>query len=216
MSLVIRPIEHNDIESCGRIGYEAHKAISSTHGYPSEQPSVEFGIGLINSLLDNPNSWGVLAERHGKTLGSIFLVLPGGVADPDPDNPWRIIEPPYFYSYGDRWDGHSGDATFGTPYIVHFENHMTGEISCRSQLLIHNPGDYASYSSSATSALLIDFQMPASGRIDAWSYLECVGSSYNGQLLDEYGWSDGDVAQTSRYFMVTGSPPDYDYATSAC
>ena len=133
-------------------------------------------------------------------------------ADPDPDNPWRIIEPPYFYSYGDRWDGHSGDATFGTPYIVHFENHMTGEISCRSQLLIHNPGDYASYSSSATSALLINFQMPASGRIDAWSYLECVGSSYNGQLLDEYGWSDGDVAQTSRYFMVTGSPPDYDYA----
>jgi predicted N-acetyltransferase YhbS len=73
MSLVIRPIEHNDAESCGNIGYEAHKAISSAHGYPSEQHSEEFGIGLINSLLDNPNSWGVLAERQGKTLGSIFL-----------------------------------------------------------------------------------------------------------------------------------------------
>jgi GNAT superfamily N-acetyltransferase len=73
MSLVVRPIEHNDAESCGKIGYEAHKAISSAHGYPSEQHSEEFGIGLINSLLDNPNSWGVLAERHGKTLGSIFL-----------------------------------------------------------------------------------------------------------------------------------------------
>ena len=73
MSLVIRPIEHNDAESCGKIGYEAHKAISSAHGYPSEQHSEEFGIGLINSLLDNPNSWGVLAERQGKTLGSIFL-----------------------------------------------------------------------------------------------------------------------------------------------
>jgi GNAT superfamily N-acetyltransferase len=59
--------------SCGKIGYEAHKAISSSHGYPSEQPSEEFGIGLIRSLLDNPNSWGVLAERQGKTLGSIFL-----------------------------------------------------------------------------------------------------------------------------------------------
>ena len=73
MSLVIRPIEHNDAESCGKIGYEAHKAISSAHGYPSEQHSEEFGIGLINCLLDNPNSWGVLAERQGKTLGSIFL-----------------------------------------------------------------------------------------------------------------------------------------------
>ena len=70
---MIRSIEQNDAESCGKIGYEAHKAISSAHGYPSEQPSEEFGIGLIRRLLGNPNSWGVLAERQGKTLGSIFL-----------------------------------------------------------------------------------------------------------------------------------------------
>jgi GNAT superfamily N-acetyltransferase len=73
MSLMIRPIEQNDAEICGKIGYEAHKTISSTHGYPSEQPSEEFGIGLIRRLLGNPNSWGALAERKGKTLGSIFL-----------------------------------------------------------------------------------------------------------------------------------------------
>jgi hypothetical protein len=74
MSLIIRPIEQNDAESCGKIGYEAHKAISSAHGYPSEQPSEEFGIELIRRLLDNPSSWGVLAERRGKTLGSIFFM----------------------------------------------------------------------------------------------------------------------------------------------
>src|SRR6266516_2153152 len=73
MSLIIRPIEQNDADICGKIGYEAHKIISSAHGYPSEQPSEEFGIGLIRRLLGNPNSWGVLAERQGKTLGSIFL-----------------------------------------------------------------------------------------------------------------------------------------------
>jgi hypothetical protein len=73
MSLTIRPIGQDDAESCGRIGYEAHKTISSVHGYPSEQPSEEYGIGLIRSLLGNPNSWGALAERQGKTLGSIFL-----------------------------------------------------------------------------------------------------------------------------------------------
>jgi predicted N-acetyltransferase YhbS len=73
MSLIIRPIEHNDAEICGKIGYEAHKAISSAHGYPSEQPSEEFGIGLIRRLLCNTNSWGVLAERQGRILGSIFL-----------------------------------------------------------------------------------------------------------------------------------------------
>src|SRR6476646_3190670 len=73
MSLMIRTIEQNDAESCGKNGYEAHKAISSAHGYPSEQHSEEFGIGLIRRLLGNPNSWGVLAERQGKIFGSIFL-----------------------------------------------------------------------------------------------------------------------------------------------
>jgi predicted N-acetyltransferase YhbS len=73
MSLTIRPIEQTDVENCGRIGYEAHKFISSTHGYPSEQPSEEYGIALIRGLVSNPNSWGVLVERQGKIMGSIFL-----------------------------------------------------------------------------------------------------------------------------------------------
>jgi hypothetical protein len=73
MSVSIRPIEQKDVESCGKIGYNAHKTISSAHGCPSEQPSEEFGIGIIRSVLGNPNSWGVLAERQGKVLGSIFL-----------------------------------------------------------------------------------------------------------------------------------------------
>jgi GNAT superfamily N-acetyltransferase len=73
MNLIIRPVEQNDVECCGKIGYEAHKTISLAHGYPSEQPSEEFGIGIIRSLLGNPNSWGVLAERQGKILGSIFI-----------------------------------------------------------------------------------------------------------------------------------------------
>ena len=73
MSLKIRPVEENDVEVCGKIGYQAHKAISSSHGYPSEQPSEEYAIGLIKMILGNPNSFGVLAERQGKILGSIFL-----------------------------------------------------------------------------------------------------------------------------------------------
>jgi GNAT superfamily N-acetyltransferase len=82
MSLTIRPIGKNDVEMCGKIGYEAHKTISSSHGYPSEQPSEEFGINLIKRLVGNPNSWGVLAERQGNVLGSIFLhkFLPSPVA----------------------------------------------------------------------------------------------------------------------------------------
>jgi hypothetical protein len=73
LSLTIRPIEQNDVERSGRIGSQAHKTISSAHGYPCEQPSEEFGIGLIRMLLDNPNSWGILTERQGTILGSIFI-----------------------------------------------------------------------------------------------------------------------------------------------
>jgi GNAT superfamily N-acetyltransferase len=73
MDLTIRSIKQTDAETCGKIGFQAHKAISSAHGYPSEQPSVEFAVGMIKTLLANPNSWGALAERDGKILGSIFL-----------------------------------------------------------------------------------------------------------------------------------------------
>ena len=73
MDLIIRSIRQADAETCGNIGFQAHKAISSTHGYPSEQPSFEFAVGMIKTLLANPNSWGSLAERDGKILGSIFL-----------------------------------------------------------------------------------------------------------------------------------------------
>ena len=73
MSLRIRPIEQNDAEVCAKIWHEAHRAISLAHGYPSEPPSDGFGTRLIKTLLGNPNSWGVLAERHDGILGSIFL-----------------------------------------------------------------------------------------------------------------------------------------------
>jgi predicted N-acetyltransferase YhbS len=73
MSLLIRPIEDNDAKGCGKVGYEAHMTISSKHGYPSEQPSEEYAVGLIRSLLGNPNSRGFLVERQGDILGSVFL-----------------------------------------------------------------------------------------------------------------------------------------------
>jgi GNAT superfamily N-acetyltransferase len=75
MALIIRSILQDDAEMCGKIGFQAHKAISSAHGYPSEQPSLEFAVGMIRTLLANPNSWGALAERDGQILGSIFLHL---------------------------------------------------------------------------------------------------------------------------------------------
>jgi predicted N-acetyltransferase YhbS len=73
MTLTIRTIEQSDAEACGKIGYQAHMVVSSAHGYPSEQPTIEFAVGMIRTLLASPNSWGALGEREGRILGSIFL-----------------------------------------------------------------------------------------------------------------------------------------------
>jgi predicted N-acetyltransferase YhbS len=73
MGLTIRSIEKADAEICGKIGFQAHKVISSAHGYPSEQPTSEFAVEMIKTMLANPYSWGSLAEQEGRILGSIFV-----------------------------------------------------------------------------------------------------------------------------------------------
>jgi GNAT superfamily N-acetyltransferase len=73
MTGTIRPISQNDAEACGRVAYEAHYTVATKHGFPPEQPSVEFSIGLVRFKLQDPNAWGVLAERDGRIIGSMFL-----------------------------------------------------------------------------------------------------------------------------------------------
>ncbi|HKR74585.1 MAG TPA: GNAT family N-acetyltransferase [Candidatus Nitrosocosmicus sp.] len=73
MSIRVRSIEKADAGICGKIGFKAHKAISSTHGFPSEQPSEEYAVGLIEMLLNNHNTWGFVAEKDTQIIGSIFL-----------------------------------------------------------------------------------------------------------------------------------------------
>lgn len=75
MSTLIRPIRAEDVAACGRIGFEAHREIAARHGFPPEQPSVEFAVGLVRAKAGDPNAWGAVAERHGLVLGSVFLNL---------------------------------------------------------------------------------------------------------------------------------------------
>jgi predicted N-acetyltransferase YhbS len=71
--ITIRPLQPSDAEACGRIGFEAHRAVAAAHNYPPEQPSVEFSTGLINMKLSDPNAWEVVGESEGRIVGSIFL-----------------------------------------------------------------------------------------------------------------------------------------------
>ncbi len=67
MTLAIQSIEQADAKICDKIAFQAHKAISSAHGYPSEQPSIEFAVGMIKTLLANPYSWGFYLNKREKS-----------------------------------------------------------------------------------------------------------------------------------------------------
>jgi predicted N-acetyltransferase YhbS len=69
----VRRMRPEDAEMCGRIGFEAHGAVAAAHTVPSEQPSIEFAVGMLGTLLADPVSQGFVAERDSRVLGSIFL-----------------------------------------------------------------------------------------------------------------------------------------------
>ena len=60
-------------KSVAKLALKLIRQFSSAYGYPSEQPSEEYAVGLIKTLLNNSNSWGVLAEKDARILASIFL-----------------------------------------------------------------------------------------------------------------------------------------------
>jgi predicted N-acetyltransferase YhbS len=72
-SITTRPMRPEDAQECGQIAFEAHQAVSAAHNFPPEQPSVEFAAGMMNFKLNDPHAHGIVAEREGALLGSVFL-----------------------------------------------------------------------------------------------------------------------------------------------
>lgn len=72
-AITTRPMRPEDAAECGRIAYTAHQTVSAAHNFPSEQPSVEFAVGMMNFKLSDPHAHGIVAERDGAIVGSVFL-----------------------------------------------------------------------------------------------------------------------------------------------
>src|ERR1700758_5030174 len=73
MDIRIREGTPADAEICGRICYNAFKTISEAHGFAPDFPAPEVAIGLLTSMLANPNFYSVIAEIDGQIVGSNFL-----------------------------------------------------------------------------------------------------------------------------------------------
>jgi predicted N-acetyltransferase YhbS len=71
--VLLRPFEQRDAAPCGRICYEAFRAISERHGFPPDLPAPEVGASIMQSLAENPGFFGLVAERDGVVAGSNWL-----------------------------------------------------------------------------------------------------------------------------------------------
>jgi predicted N-acetyltransferase YhbS len=74
MPIHIRPMKPEDVETCGRICYEAFTGIAEGHNFRADFPSAQAGIDLMRMLADSPHSFSVVAERDGVVIGSNHLV----------------------------------------------------------------------------------------------------------------------------------------------
>ena len=78
--LTLREATPKDVESCGRIFYDAFESIGSRHHLPVEPGSPEFTRFAVAGMLANDGITGLVAERAGEVLGSAFVDERGVVA----------------------------------------------------------------------------------------------------------------------------------------
>ena len=71
--LTLRQGTPADAEPCGRICYEAFRAIAERHGFPPDFPSPAFAAAILGQLLAHPGVHSIVAEREGRIVGSNFL-----------------------------------------------------------------------------------------------------------------------------------------------
>lgn len=73
MSIEIRSMTPEDVETCGRICYEAFKDIADKHNFRHDFPVPEAAIELMRMLVSRPDVFSVVAESDGEVIGSNHL-----------------------------------------------------------------------------------------------------------------------------------------------
>ena len=72
-AVTIRQARPDDAAVCGRICYDAFRAINERHGFPCDFPAPEAAIGVLTSVFSHPGFYCVVAESDGRIIGSNCL-----------------------------------------------------------------------------------------------------------------------------------------------
>lgn len=73
-----RDARRRDADAIGAVLHEAFTEVAERHGFPSDFPSRQYGVGLARALLGAPPYRGAVVERDGDVAGVAFVNL----ADP--------------------------------------------------------------------------------------------------------------------------------------
>ena len=73
-----------DVETCGRICYEAFSGIAERHNFRKDFPSPEMAIWLTQHLLADASVFNVVAESEGQVIGSNHLQQHDAIAGVGP------------------------------------------------------------------------------------------------------------------------------------
>jgi predicted N-acetyltransferase YhbS len=73
MQVTIRRAAGADVAECGRVLYQAFKHIADRHGFPADFGSVQQATQVASYLVHHDSFFGIVAERHGRIVGSNFL-----------------------------------------------------------------------------------------------------------------------------------------------
>ena len=71
--VTIRTAKPDDAPECGRICYEAFTQINARHGFPPDFPSPDASTRVLAMTFSHPSVYAVVAEFHGKIVGSNCL-----------------------------------------------------------------------------------------------------------------------------------------------
>lgn len=68
--VLIRRAQPADAGICGKICYEAFRAIANQHNFKEDFPSPDVTTGILSGLFSNPGFYCVVAEQDGRIIGS--------------------------------------------------------------------------------------------------------------------------------------------------
>ena len=74
MTIRIREMRAEDVETCGRICYAAFRGIAEAHNFRPDFPTLERAVQLMQMLFENVDVFSIVADRDGEVIGSNHLL----------------------------------------------------------------------------------------------------------------------------------------------